>query len=231
MTDAQAIVGRDDKEPHEVGARFVWVCDSDVEAAEALAKLYDQLVAALRASAGIPYPGLSLCWSIYDRLRQLTVPLAQLEQAASDTWAGSLRERLEALNQINGHGNVGWETTWPGLVDAVKETYHTLLKREETAKFWAIASRLEKFVTSKNDRLRVVVTSRKEGELLRQLLSQLINGFDQAMAGGRLEIVTGAAEARLVAEGQLAPTILPGPRTNRLRYLDVFPSKRVDEFV
>jgi len=231
MTDAQAIVGRKDDEPHELGERFVWICDSDVEAAEALAQLHRRLVAAAKAAAGKPYPGLQLCWSIYDRLRQLTVPLAQLEQAASDTWAGSLRERMEALDHIQGHGDVAWETTWPGLVDAVKAAYQTLLKREETAKFWAVASRVETFISSNNNRLRIVVLSKKEGELLLELLSQVVDGLGQAMAGGRLEIVTSAAEARLVAEGQLSPTILLGPRTNRHRYLDVFASKRVDEFV
>lgn len=230
MTDAQAIVGRDDREPHELGERFVWICDSDPEAADALAQLHRHLVAALRASTGRPYPGLSQCWSLYDRLRQLTVPLAQLEQAASDTWAGSLRERVDALIHTNGHGDVAWETTWPGLVDAVNQAYQTVLKRQETAKFWAIASRLQAFISSKDDRLRVVVPSRKEGELLLELLSQVVDKLDQAIEEGRLEIVTRSTEARLVAEGQLAPTILPGPRTNRDRHLDVFASKRIDEF-
>lgn len=231
ITDAQAVVGRKGKKPRELGERFVWVCDSDPETAEALAQLHQQLAAALSAAAGKPYPGLLLCWSIYDRLRQLTVPLAQLEQAASDTWAGSLRGRMEALNDVDGHGGVAWETTWPGLVDAVKTAYLTLLKREETAKFWAIASKVETFISSKNDRLRIVVGSREEVELFLPLLSQVVDGVEQATASGRLEVVTGALEARLVAEGQPADTILPGPRSNRRRHLDVFPSKRVDAFV
>ncbi|RQP38380.1 DISARM anti-phage system protein DrmE domain-containing protein [Burkholderia ubonensis] len=231
MTDAQDVVERKDDEPHELCERFLWVCDDDVETGQALAQFRGQLVAAARAAAGKPYPGLQLCWSIYNRLRQLTVPLAQLEQATSSTWAGSLRERLDALDNFQGHGDVAWDATWPGLVEAVKSAYQTLLKREETAKFWAIASGVEAFLASTDPHLRIVVASETEGELLRQALSRVVDGVDEAMVAGRLETITGAQEARLVAEGQRSPTILLGPRTNGHRYLDVFPSNRVDEFV
>jgi hypothetical protein len=230
MTDAQAIVDREDAEPHELGERFLWVCEDD-EAAAALANLHRQLVAAMQGAAGRPYPGLQLCWSLYNRLRQLTVPLAQLEQAAANSWSGSLRERIEALDEIHGHGDVAWDTTWPGLVDAVKMAYQTLAKLQETAKFWAVAAKVEAFVVSGEPRLRIVVASEKESELLTQALLQVADGAGRAMAEGRLEVVTGAGEARLVAEGQRSPAVLLGPRTNGYRHLDVFPSRRVDEFV
>ncbi|GEM_PF-3211076 len=231
MTDAQAIVDREDAEPHTLGERFLWVCEDDAEAANVLALLHRQLVAAQRAAAGKPYPGLQLCWSIYNRLRQLTVPLAQLEQAASGTWAGSLRERVDALAEVHGHGDVGWDTTWPGLVDSVKSAYQTLAQRELTAKFWAVASNVEAFIASREQHLRIVVASQKESELLVQMLSHVVDDVGQAMADGRLEFVTGGAEARLVAEGQLSPTVLLGPRTNGHRHLDIFPSQRIDEYV
>lgn len=231
MTDAQAIVDRKDAEPHELGERYLWVCEDDTAAAEVLAQLHRQLVAAQKAAARKPYPGLPQCWSIYNRLRQLTVPLAQLEQAASNTWAGNLRGRIDALDEFHAHGDVAWDTTWPGLVDSVKTAYQTLARRDLTAKFWAVASNVETFIASHEPHLRVVVVSQKESELLLQMLSQVIDGVGETMAEGRLEIVTGAAEARLVAEGQLSPTVLLGPRTNEYRHLDIFPSRRIDEYV
>ena len=231
MTDAQTIVDHQDDEPHELGQRFLWVCDADAETGQTLALLHDKLVTTAKAAAGKPYPGLRLCWSIYNRLCQLTVPLAHLEQAASSTWAGSLRERLKELDGTQGHGDAAWDTTWPGLVDAVKSAYQTLLKREETAKFWAIASSVEAFLASANQHLRIVITSEKEAELLLHTLSQVVDGVGEAMAAGRLEIVTSAQDARLVAEGQRSPTVLLGPRTKWYRHLDVFASSRVDMFI
>ena len=230
-TDAQAVVNQKDTEPHELSERFLWVCEDDPEVADVLALLHRQLVAAQRAAAGKPYPGLPLCWSIYNRLRQLAVPLAQLEQAASTTWAGSLRERIDALDGVLGHGDVAWDTTWPGLVDSVKTAYQTMAQRELTAKFWAVASNVEAFIASREAHLRIIVASQKECELFVQMLSQVVDGLGLAMADGRLEIVTGAAEARLIAEGQLSSTILLGPRTSGHRHLDVFPSRRIDEYV
>ena len=229
--DAQAIVEVDDLELPMNGDRFLWVCDSDSETAEVLAGLHRRLVAAVKAAAGHPYPGLKQCWSIYNRLRQLVVPLAQLEQMAALTWAGSLRARIDELKSVEGHGNIAWDTTWPALVEATKVAYEMLLKREETAKFWALSSSVEAFLTSSAEHLRIVVGSESEVDLLVALLGQLVDGFTTAMTDGRIECVTASQDGRLIAEGQLAPTILLGPRNQAHRYLDVFPSRRIDEFL
>lgn len=213
-----------------VGERKLWVCDSDSEAADALARLYRALCAAAKAAAGGYYPGLQQAWSIYNRLRQLVVPLAHFEQAAAGTWAGSLRARVDDLATVAGHGSVAWETTWPQVLDAVLAAYDTLLKREETTKFWAMASNLEKFISGSERLLRIVVPSEAEADLMTPLLGHLVDGFAGALAAGRLEVVTASQEARLVAEGQPAPTVLLGPRSKN-RYLDAFPSNRVDVLV
>ncbi len=229
--DAQTAVEAEDPVPHKVADRFLWVCDSDTEASNALAELHRRLMAAAKAAAGRPYPGLKQCWSIYNRLRQVVVPLSQLEQAAATSWAGSLRIRIDELDSVSGHGDVCWDTTWPGLVKATKEAYELMLKRKETAKFWAVASNIEAFLTSTAPLLRVVVGSEPELQILVSELERSVGGFATALACGRIEFVTAGREARLVAEGQLAPTILLCPRTNGHRYLDVFPSHRVDEFL
>ena len=228
IADAQVVVECNDDQPRKVGERFLWICDEDAEAGKALSQLRSQLTSAARASAGKPYPGLRLCWSIYNRLRQLTVPLAQLEQAASNTWSGSVRERIDALQDVHGHGDPIWDTTWPELVEAVKAAYQTFLTRQETAKFWATAKNVEAFLASSTPHLRIVVSSDIESDLLFQALARSVKGVREAVAAGRLEIVTGTQELRLVAEGQKSPTVLLGPRTNGSRHLDVFPSTRVD---
>ncbi len=213
-----------------VGERKLWVCDSDSEAAESLARLYRSLCAAAKAAAGGYYPGLQQAWSIYNRLRQLVVPLAHFEQAAAGTWAGNLRARVDDLSAVAGHGSVAWETTWPQVLEAVLAAYDTLLKREETTKFWAMASTLEKFISGKEPLLRVVVQSEAEADLMTPLLGHVVDGFAEALAAGRLEVVTASQEARLVAEGQAAPTVLLGPRSKN-RYLDAFPTRNVDVLV
>ena len=228
---AEGIVCDKELQPPELPERVVWVCDSDLEASEALSRLYRTLAAATKAAARQPYPGLAQCWSLYNRLRHLAVPLAQLEQVAATAWAGSLRDRVDALQEVQGHGSVAWETTWPALRDAVASAYATFLKREETAKFWALAANVESFLASRAPRLRIVVPTQQETDLLHQRLDELVDGVATAVADGRLEIVTFAQEARLVAEGDTAPTHLLGPRANGHRYLDVFPSNRVDQLL
>jgi hypothetical protein len=211
--------------------RVLWLCESDTDADSALARLYGELVAALKAADGRPYAGLAMGWSIYDRLRQLTVPLAPLEQVAASTWAGSLRDRIQHLKTIQAFGDVWWETTWPRILDAVDAAYETFLKREETTKFWSVASITQKALGASGRRVRIVTPSVKESELLLEALSHVIDGVDDAVAAGQLEILNASAEARLIAEGQVCDTILLGPRTRRHRHLDAFPSHRVDELV
>ena len=229
--DAEAVVESKDPAEHTTGERFLWVCDSDAEACQALAEAYKWLVSAVRASDGRPYPGLRQCWGLYNRMRQVAVPLAQLEQVAASSWAGNLRRRIEELDSVNGHGTIAWDTTWPQLVAALKDAYSVLLRRQETAKFWAVASSLEAFLASTSPHLRVVVGSESELSILLPALEDTVDGLSSALASGRVEFVTGSKEARLIAEGHVCPTVLMAPRPAGLRYLDVFPSVRVDELV
>lgn len=229
--DAETAVEMADPKPHRTAERVLWVCDSDDEAAKILANTYKCLIAAARASEGRVYPGLRLCWGIYNRLRQVAVPLAQLEQVSANSWSGNLRKRLDDLESVNGHGSVAWDTTWPQLVAALKAAYETLLRREETAKFWGVASNLEAFLASDAPFLRVVVGSEAEIALLVPALEAVVEGFSHALLSSRVEFITGSKEARLVAEGDICPTVLLAPRTNGHRHLDVYPSTRIDELL
>lgn len=234
IKDAAAAVDgktRLDTETRQGAERVLWVCDSDAPGAKALAELHRKLASASRAAAGRAYPGIQLCWSIYNRLRQLLVPLAQLEQVSSNTWSGNLRARVDALADVQGYGDVAWDTTWPQLRDATRAAYQTFLEREQTAKFWGVASSVETFISSRAAHLRVVIGSEAESELFLGMLRDVVDGVSDAMLAGRLEVVSSRQEANLVAEGHLSPTVLLGPRMNGHRYLDVFASQRVDEFV
>ncbi len=231
-----AVAAVDGKSPLDSNAgkgaeRVLWVCDSDAAGAKALAELHRQLVKASRAAAGRAYPGIQLCWSIYNRLRQLLVPLAQLEQVSANTWSGNLRVRVDALADVQGHGDVAWDTTWPELRDVTRAAYQTFLEREQTAKFWGVASSVETFIASGAAHLRVVIGSEAESELFLEMLGDVVDGVREAMVKGRLEVVSSRQEANLVAEGHISPTVLLGPRMNGHRYLDVFASQRIDEFV
>lgn len=230
-TDAQNAVETKDPLQHTVGDRFLWECDSDREVAEVLLELYRALVDAARAAAGRPYPGLRQCWSIYNRLCRTTVSLAELEQAAASTWVGNLRARIEELDEIDGHGTVAWDTTWPALVTKTKAAYQALLRRKESAKFWALASNIEQFLASHATQLRIVIGTEAELQLLVSAYELFIEGFVDAFAQGRIEFVTRSREARLVAEGHVCPTVLLGTRPSKYRYLDVYASRRVDVFL
>src|SRR5882672_1430317 len=211
------------------GQRIVWQCDGDQEGASLLGGLHKSLTAILRQAGGVPYAGYPLAWSIYSRLRVLAAPLAQLEQDANATWFGTLRQRVEALGKVSGHGNPLWDATWPSIRDAVKAAYEAFLKRQETAKFWALAARVEGLV-KEGTPIRIVVGTESELQLLQQFLVDLIDGLDDAIGDGVVELVTPLAESRLVAEGDCRQTLLLGPRPRRYRYLDVFPSHDVEVF-
>jgi hypothetical protein len=230
-SDAETAVEAQDPKPRASGDRHLWVCDSDAEATQTLAEVYKSLTAAARAAGGNTYPGLRQCWGLYNRLRQVAVPLAQLEQVAATTWAGNVRQRIAELDSVSGHGSVAWVTTWPQLIASLKAAYETLLQRKETAKFWGIATNLQAFLPSATPHLRIVVGSEAEVTLLAPALKLVVDGFSDALASGRVEFVTSSKEAKLVAEGEVCPTVLLAPRTNGRRYLDVFPSARVDELL
>lgn len=230
-SDAETAVEAQDPKPRASGDRHLWVCDSDAEATQTLAEVYKSLTAAARAAGGNAYPGLRQCWGLYNRLRQVAVPLAQLEQVAATTWAGNVRQRIAELDSVSGHGSVAWDTTWPQLIASLKAAYETLLRRKETAKFWGIATNLQAFLPSATPHLRIVVGSEAEVTLLAPALELVVDGFSDALASGRVEFVTSSKEAKLVAEGEVCPTVLLSPRTNGHRYLDVFPSARVDELL
>lgn len=228
--DSDAIVGNDSQGAPEPTTRTMWVCGEDEEGAAALGAVHQRLTDMLHKAGDRPIPGLMHAWGIYHRLRQLTVPLVQLEQANSQAWGGNLKRRVAALAMVEGHGNPIWETTWPGLKSEIERAYEVFLQREEPAKFWVLASRVEEWLRNpvKNS-YRIVVSSQQEAGLLWRMLEDAVDGAKDARAEGLIEITTASEEAKLIASGQYAHTLLSGARSTKTRYLDVFPHDNIEE--
>ncbi len=209
------------------GTRTVFVTEDDPEAATCLQALHGQLAAILRQADGRLYPGFGVAWSIYLRLRGLTVPLSELNQAAAHTWSGSLHRRMDELQSVEGYGRPLWDSTWPALCKLLRSAYDVFLRRREPAKYWALAARLEALLKGKEP-VRVVCLSEVEAELLQRECVELLDDAVTAIEEGRLEFVSPGQEARLVAAGSTCHTVLLAPRPNRYRYLDVCPTHPVD---
>ncbi|OXI86013.1 hypothetical protein CFB50_15420 [Burkholderia sp. AU33423] len=211
--------------------RELWVCDSDPEVDKVLSLAFDLMASASKRAEGRYYPGLRQAWSIINRLRQLTAPLVQLEQIAAESWAGGLRARVEELKDVAGYGDPIWETTWPAIRDSVEAAYRLFLKRNETPKFWALAARVSDLLADGPEQIRVVVPSASDRDLLVPMLEATVDRISDALGEGRLEVATAAEEARLIADGRPAQTLLVGQRPSASRYLDIFPSAAVEEFI
>lgn len=210
--------------------RTVWICDQDPEADSALEDVYRRMASMLKKNQGKHIPGLSLCWAVYHRLRQLTIALSHFEEMGGQAWSGNLKRSILQLEQVEGRGFPVWETDWPGLCAAVNSAYQLLLKRQEPAKFWVLASRVHKRLQeSPDEKLRLVVSTEMEAELLAYELSSIIDEAPEARAQGLLQIVTANEEARRFAQEDYARTILPGPRPARTRYLDAYPCFPTEE--
>jgi len=231
MLDAERVVENMNPEALNNPPRELWICDSDPEADKALSEAFDLMSNASKLANGRYYPGLPQAWSILNRLRQLTAPLVQLEQVAAESWAGGLSKRVHDLQEVTGHGDAVWDTTWPGIRDSVGSVYQLFLKREEPAKFWALAARISDLLAAGPEPIRVVVPTASDRELLVPMLEATVDRISNALAEGRLEIATGGEEARLIANGRPARTLLTGQRPSVSRYLDIFPGRTVEEFI
>lgn len=228
--DADVLIGAGICEEPPLRNRTVWVCGEDDAGAAILELVHSQLNEILKQAAGQPVPGLMEAWGIYHKLRQMTVPLAQLEQLDGNAWSGSLKRRVDALTTIAGHGNPVWDAGWRALVAVVTQAYEVFVKREEPAKFWVIAARIEEWLRASDaPAYRIVVAGQQEAILLWRLVESMVDGAKEARADGVIEITTVNEDARRVAAGHFAHTLLSGPRVPRTRYLDVYAPYDIEE--
>jgi hypothetical protein len=231
QANAQYALEPRQRQPPTPAVHSMLICTEDSEADALLSDANKLATQAARLAEQRLYPGMSEIRTVLNRLRRLTVPLTRLEQASAKSWYGNLAQQLRKLSDVSGHGNAAWDATWPTLRAATERAYKAFLDRKETAKFWPIATHLDGLLRGDEARIRVVVSTREEVELLATDLNIVLDGISNAVAIGRLEIVTSAEEARQVSDGDYARTILPGPRRRDLQFLNLFPPHPVNEFL
>lgn len=211
--------------------RLLWLSDDD-EVDHALADLHEMLVGAMRVGGGrVPSPLLE-AWSVYHRLRQLAVPLVQLEEARRKAYRTvTLRERITALESsspsANGPLGAYLDARWPQVTATLGKLYELFITRKEPAKFYTLACAVQEAIESEasalGEPIRIVVPTAHERTILATQLGELVDGWSDALQGGRIAITTVKEEPRLVAEGSCYPSILLGFRTSDTRHLDVYP--------
>jgi len=218
----EEVVACRDVNPSLTIKRHIWVCDN-TEIDGVLAELYEMLALCMRKGSK-PFPPLWDAWSLYHRLRQLAVPLVQLEEFSCTTWGViPFRKRLERLRG-EWPSDAFLEAYWPRITAALQKVYDLLLNSKEPPKFWSVAERVIDFLDSSDPpRLRIVVPTSREGTILSILLSQLDNNWLEAQREGRIEVITVREEMRLVGADRLVHTLLLGYRASSQRYMDLYP--------
>ncbi|MCI0623123.1 MAG: hypothetical protein L0387_15945 [Acidobacteria bacterium] len=214
----------------EMLSRFLWLAEDD-EVDNRLADLHGLLVGAMKASNGRAPAAVLEAWGIYHRLRQLSVPLLRLEEERQRSYRTlPLIDRIRMIDEqgVKASGPLAsyLDSRWPRIVLLLKETYDTLLRRTEPAKFYALAGCIEELLgeeQSSNRRLRIVFPTKQEASILTAMVGEVVSGWGEALQAGRISVTTVREEPRLVAEGRAEPTILLGFRTSESRYLDVYP--------
>ena len=210
----------------QINERYIWVCDYQ-ETNELLTELHHLLHECQRSK--VIFPPLWEVWSLYHRLRQLAVPLAQLDDDIYES------RRILPINKRIDRIRNEWpadkwmQIQWPKLIEVLKKLYNHLLEYQEPPKFWALADRITRWLdTNSSGDLRVVLPTEREGAIFSILLGQLENGWIEAQRSGKVELVSLREEARRVASGELRPTVLLGFRAGAQRNLDIYPRYPVE---
>jgi len=207
------------QEPLNVQRR-IWICEAK-ELEEALEEAERCLWYCL-ATAQSSFPPLKEAWGLYHQLRQIVVPLADLEE----TVRPSLRNRLERL-RAQEPPQAGMEVRWHSLLSALDCAYQHLIALQEPPKFWALFSRLEELLRStESDILRVVVPTWTHQRILTLWLLSLFR--EQVLE--KVEVLTPMQEARRIAAGDVCQTLLPGYRPASYRFLDLYFPEEVEVF-
>jgi len=202
--------------------RSIWIC-KDSELDDILAGVHD-LLAGCKSLADNPSFSVREAWSIYHRLRQFTVPLAQYEDSTFKVWGSMpLKKRLERL-RTEWPNTVSVEVRWPGILQGLEKAYEIIKKQDYPSKFYAIAERAQEHLKRGSESLRIVVPTEHETTILNLNMNILLGGWLKAQKEERVEVVSVKEEARRVSMGEAKTTLLVGTRVGAQRYLDVYPS-------
>lgn len=215
--------------PPKSAGRFLWL-SNDPEVEDQLVELHLLLVGAMKAGRGSVPGGVLGAWGTYHKLRQLAVPLVDLEEERRGAYQTlTLQDRIQELEddppEARGAAGPYLDARWPSIISRLKALYDVLLRRQMPAKFYTLASVVNEFLQNKSarDTLRIVAPSAHEGNMLASLLGEILNEWPDAFQAGTISITTVKEEPRLIAEGSVQQTALLGFRTSETRYLDVYP--------
>lgn len=202
------------------GRRHIRVIrDDDLE--EALIEA-EECLGKCRELLADTFPPLREAWGIYHQLRQLMVPLADLEELMHPP----LRHRMDRMREQD-PPRAAVERHWGCLLSALDRAYQHLIALREPAKFWALAQRLHELLPCIGEEMLRIVLPRREHILI--LISMLIQLFEQ-QAVEKIEFLTPIQEARRIAAGEIRWTLLPGCRPATYRFLDVHFPRPVEVF-
>lgn len=225
-----ALQGRDHAPTPEPPERVVRLCE-DGELDAALETIHGLLSSAVRHGNGPPPRALFESWAIYHRMRQMALPVNEVEEARRRAnRVLTLKQRLRSLqDDQEPKGSPYIEVRWGELLDNLHAAYELLQRRREPAKFWALASLISECLASGEEgTIRVVMPTEHEATLLTSLFNDLLDGWTPALQDGRIRVTTVREEPRLIAAGSRERTILLGFRTSESRYLDLYPEMPVD---
>lgn len=207
------------------GHRDIYVCQDDPEFDQALADCRSQLVSLMGLSGKHPTSELLEAWSIYHRMRQLSIPLQQYEALARRGWGGMmLREQIENLSSVD-HSRAALQGPWNDLARFLKKAYEVLDHRAEPAKLFALQTRIRALLDQPGTPLFIVTPTQAEVEGLRTTLSHRMPELVERELSGAVEFMHVAEQARRAHAGEVHRTLLGGYRHGQLRYLDTYPSR------
>lgn len=211
--------------------RHYWIA-TDPEVEEQLRRAHTLLAGATRLIRIHPPQALLDAWDAYHRFRNLAIPLEQAERAWRQTpykqTLGELIDKIRHSNlQLSGDARNYLELNWQPLQDALRSLYGLFAERLESAKFYAVAEAVTAHFEQEHRPLRIVAGNKEEAILLGESLADLVDPFEERLKLGEVEVVHPREEARRVADGHYADTVLAGSRASQQRYLDVYPPNSV----
>ncbi len=224
----QAVPGKPTATDTVVAPRHYWIA-ADAKVEGQLREIHTRLAGAMRLNRNQPPQALLVAWDAYHRFRSLATTLEQAERAWRRTpYKQTLRELVESLRhaelQVSGDLRNYLELNWPPLLDTLGKLYDLFAERRpESAKFYAVGEAVTAHFEQDHRPLRIVTGNGEEAVLLAELLTDLVDDFDQRLRLGEVEVVHPREEARRVADGRYLDTVLLGSRGSQQRYLDIYP--------
>jgi hypothetical protein len=207
--------------------RELYVCD-DPEVDALLKSLHQHLCSAMQIANGVVGPSVGDAWGIYHRLRQLAVPLLDLEEHNRHSYGSiTLGDRIVALQSRPPIGpsrlSHFFGSRWHDVCDSLALLHTVLLNRTEPCKFYGIASLVRRVVTElPGEQFRIIAPSEYEASQLSGMLTTLVDGFNDALLSGQASVTTVRAEPKLVAQDNCCRAILQGYRISATRSLDAY---------